>query len=339
MKIQRVHRFFWVVPVLFSGLSLILSSAHDIKGVKEKEIIWIRTTCCDSKPAPLPSMEIPGDFESLTLPIKRAGRLILIEARIDTMIGNFIFDSGATGLVLNRSYFRQGTSAYGHVAGGVTGSAGRVERTTVGELQVSDLLFRKISADLANLGHIENSRGVQILGLFGYGLIRDFELVIDLPGNAIELHRIDEEGNRMNNTKHPHTFDMVEKVRIYSDIMFIPGNISGKKLLFCLDTGAESNVVDNHLPDKVLNTVNISRRSNLRGVGSHSVEVLYGDMGEFILANRNIEGMQTIITDLRPMGNAYGVQIDGVLGCDFFEKGIVCINPVKKELGFSFYRQ
>jgi len=48
-----------------------------------------------------------GDFQSITIPLKRAGRLFLIEAQVDGQIGNLVFDTGASGLVLNRTYFRK----------------------------------------------------------------------------------------------------------------------------------------------------------------------------------------------------------------------------------------
>lgn len=36
-----------------------------------------------------------GNFERLEIPLKRINNLFLIEARIDSLEGNFIFDTGA----------------------------------------------------------------------------------------------------------------------------------------------------------------------------------------------------------------------------------------------------
>jgi len=51
---------------------------------------------------PLPT----GEFTTIVIPIKRAQNLIVVEAKIDTMQGNFILDTGAPYLVLNQTYFR-----------------------------------------------------------------------------------------------------------------------------------------------------------------------------------------------------------------------------------------
>lgn len=52
-----------------------------------------------------------SDFQSITTPLKRAGRLFLIEATIGDQTGNFVFDTGASKLVLNRTYFRPGAGS------------------------------------------------------------------------------------------------------------------------------------------------------------------------------------------------------------------------------------
>src|SRR3954454_17668013 len=46
------------------------------------------------------------DSTSCVIPFTRAGNLILIQATVDTMVGNFILDTGAPYLVLNITYFR-----------------------------------------------------------------------------------------------------------------------------------------------------------------------------------------------------------------------------------------
>jgi len=52
-----------------------------------------------------------GNFQSITIPLKRAGRLFLIEATIDDQEGNLVFDTGSSGLVLNKTYFRKYTAS------------------------------------------------------------------------------------------------------------------------------------------------------------------------------------------------------------------------------------
>jgi len=51
-----------------------------------------------------PISDLEGNVVGVTIPLKRAGRLLLLEGTIDNVIGNFILDTGSSGLVLNTTY-------------------------------------------------------------------------------------------------------------------------------------------------------------------------------------------------------------------------------------------
>jgi predicted aspartyl protease len=279
-----------------------------------------------------------GTLESFTIPLKRAGRLFLLEAHIDNETGNFIFDTGASELVLNSTYFRKYITSDLEEGGGVTGTSGVVRRTKVKKLLVSGLSYENITADVADLGHIENRRGIKIFGLFGLSLIKDFEVVIDINHNELHLYRLDKSGNRVNPAAGAFKADLVRKVAEYHNVLFIKAKIGGKTLDFCLDTGAESNVLNSDASKKVLSTVTILRRSDLNGVGPGESEVLFGMLNDFTLGEKQVPDMQAIITNLDAMSSSYGFPVDGMLGFDFFEKGEICINLVKQEMKISFIK-
>ncbi|MFU8842778.1 MAG: hypothetical protein ACNA7V_03105 [Bacteroidales bacterium] len=281
----------------------------------------------------------PADYESLAFPIKRAGNLILLEAVIDDISGNLILDTGSSGMVLNSIYFRQGRKTGGLVAGGITGSTGPLTRTKIRSLQISEMFFEDITADVLDLGHIENARNVKVLGFFGLSLIAGYEVVIDLRNSILELHPLDQSGHRTSGSNKSPSMDLNIPVRSSNGVVFLDALMSEMKLTFCLDTGAEANVLSSQLPGRVLNTVSIFRRSNLRGAGTHSVEVLYGVMHDFSIDDVSLPGMNTIVTNLSAMSRAFAVRIDGMLGCDFLEKGIFYINLKQNTLGISLYKE
>jgi len=277
-----------------------------------------------------------GELESVVIPLKRVGRLFLIEAKIDNTVGNFLFDTGAAQLVLNSTYFRKYMTTSGGEGSGITGSTGTILHTQITKLDVAGLMYSNISADVTDLGHIENRRGVKVLGLFGVSMLKGLEMVIDLSHNELRLYRLDKSGNRMPSQNTEFRADITEKVELYHNILFVKARIGGKVLDFCLDTGAESNVLNSFSPKKVLSTVTILRRSDLMGAGSGEAEVLLGKLNDFVLGDRSIPDMQTIIASLDALSATYGYPIDGMLGFDFFEKGQVCINLVKNEMKISF---
>ncbi len=284
----------------------------------------------------LSGLEFKEEALSYTIPIKRAGNLILLEAIIDSIPGNLILDTGSAALVLNSMYFRDTSRPAGVDAGGITGSAGSVSLARVGRLQISELSLSGAQANITDLSHLEKARNVRILGFFGLAMFVNYELVIDLQNGFIELHRLNFRGKRLENEHEIPVFDIIIPARVESNILFVEGSINNKRLTFCLDTGAESNVLSSHLSDNVLNTIDIIRRSSLQGAGSHRVEILHGLMNAFSIEKKEMNGMNVIITNLNAMSNYFGIRIDGMLGCDFIEQGVFYLNLKQKRIGVVF---
>jgi predicted aspartyl protease len=276
--------------------------------------------------------------DSVVIPLKRAGRLFFVDAVIDGESGNLVFDTGATGWVLNRTYFRKHVVSGNQVSSGITGEVDRVEKITVDTIKIPGFTFKGEDASLANLGHIENRRGFKVLGLFGFEKLKNFEVIIDFNNNELRLNPVNKMGNRTDFAATAFRPDCTQKIEISSGIVFVKGAIGGKTLRFCLDTGAETNAISSDAPKSVLTTITITRTMKLSGAGSGSSEVIYGKMNDFMLGDTSLPGMQTIITYLDHLNRAYGLHIDGVLGYDFLMKGTFCINFATKQMGISFIK-
>ena len=72
--------------------------------------------------------EDPSDLE---IPFNRAGNLILLKGKVDSIEGNFILDTGAPGLVLNITYFRHYPTQVAEERSGVTGVLAAAAQTTI----------------------------------------------------------------------------------------------------------------------------------------------------------------------------------------------------------------
>jgi len=323
--------------------------------------VWaFRLTCSFVAPDPVPlsyhplyfpiypysssqSTNYSPDFslssDSVVIPLKRAGRLFLIEAKVDDQIGNLVFDTGANGLVLNSTYFRNYLKSGGTVSNGITGSVGVVGQISIGKLEFSEIAYKNIKADVTDLGHIENRRGFKILGLLGFSMMRNLEIVIDARNNELILIRIDKTGKRANKANSEFKANYFQKFETISNILFLKGKIAGKTLNFCFDTGAETNAISSDSNKNILNTLTITRRSTLRGAGSARSEVLFGRMNDFSIGERHITEMETIISNLDALSEAYNTKINGILGYNFLEQGTICINFVKKQFGIRFTKK
>jgi predicted aspartyl protease len=280
--------------------------------------------------------DVTDESDPVTIPLKRAGRLFLIEAVIDNEAGNLVFDTGARGIVLNNTYFRDYLRSGAIQSHGITGSVQSANQISVKKIGFGSLEFKNLRADVANLGHIENRRGMKILGLVGLNLMQDMEIIIDPARNQLILFRIDRTGKRMNSRHPAFKPDCTQKISGNSGIVFLKGTIGGKTLCFCFDTGAETNALSSSSGRNILETLTIVRRTTLRGTGQASPEVLYGKMNDFIFGNKQLTGMETIVTNLEPLSEAYGTHIDGMLGYTFLEKGTFSVNFVNNQFAMQF---
>lgn len=282
-----------------------------------------------------------GDFERLVIPLKRADGLLLVEATIDSMAGNFILDTGAPYLVLNKTYFRNGKQADGSWSGGVTGGTSAVLHTTVDRLQIQELFYRNVAADVVNLGHIENDKGIKIFGMLGANLFSDMEMEIDVRNSVLYLYKINRNGDRLSAVSDPPDVkkDLQIPLEVLNNIVFVNATVGKSKLRFCLDTGAEVSVLSNDVNNKVLETFHLVSRNTLMGSGNKKVEVLGGELELLTIGDHAFPRMQAILTGLGGLQSLYNTSLQGILGFNFLDQGRVLINIQKKQLTMYFYNQ
>ena len=325
--------------VLFMLLAVVPVIPASSSSMKSAESELTSTPVTFSIPGSQTNIYTP-DFninaDSVVIPLKRAGRLFLIDAKVGEETGNLVFDSGANGLVLNSTYFRNHVRSGGSTPTGVTGAVGTVEQIFVKQIEFAGLTYKSVMSDITNLGHIENRKGVKILGLIGFSMMRKLEIVIDAKNNRLKLFRIDKDGNRLNSRLPEFRADYTQKIEGNKNILFLKGIISGKTLNFCFDTGCETNVICSDCNRSIMNTLTITGRSGLTGAGSSGSEVLFGRMNDFTIGNKQIPNMDTVITNLDALSESYGTKIDGMLGYNFLEQGIISINFVKREFGIRY---
>ncbi len=280
-------------------------------------------------PDPIPQ----GDALKVRIPIKRSGNLLLLEVRIDSLVGNLILDTGAPHLVLNKTYFRD-YPRYGSVmAAGITGGAGEGNQTLVKHLEISPgLFFTKVDADVIPLGHLESNKGVKILGLFGLNLLKRLEIHFHIGESEIVLYRLSKKGVRLaedSTLKYPNKPIQISQE---NGLILINVTINERKLRFYFDTGAETNVLHSGASKKVFELVTLTKRNTLNGAGNNKVDILSGEISELLVDGILFSKLDVIITNLNAMRSAYETSIDGMLGYGFIARRDMGINFMKGEM-------
>jgi hypothetical protein len=279
----------------------------------------------------------PNLLNEAVVPLKRVGNLLLIDATVDGVSGSFVLDTGAPGLVLNATYFRDGKPTYGSQGGGVSGINIQRKTKKIEKFILSGLVFENVSADVINLRHIENTKKTKILGLIGAAFIEDFEVIIDTRKMSMQMLRVDRKGVYIKPHVDKTKYHIQQKTFLYNNVIVTYIPIAGKKVCFCLDTGAERNTLDNRSHGKILETISITGRKYLKGASDQRIEVLFGIMNDFMLSGHQLGGMNVVMLDLSTMRQSFGVNVGGMLGYDFFKLGKININLRKKLMSIALY--
>jgi len=302
----------------------------------DKKIVTDHITFKNAVEDPDPEVAPDADFKTLVVPIKRAGNLIIVEASVDTIEGNFILDTGAPGLVLNETYFRDSPKLAEQETDGINGSA-QGFNTTVHNFKLLDLQYSRLNAHVTDLSFIENGRNIKILGLLGTRLFSKFAITVDLFRNQLYIQKLDRDGNIPAGEQVFHDRFMVSPFSYLNNMVFLKGTINNANLWFAFDTGAESSLFDFNQSKKIGETLEVTGRSKVAGVGGVSLEVVYARYDNLVIGDRKYMQNKVILTNLDKMSESFGHAIDGILGYDFFVRGIFTINFVKKEFEMYIY--
>lgn len=91
----------------------------------------------------------------IRVPFTLSGTLITVRARVDSVEGNFFFDTGAPQLLLNSRHFSRPGQAPTIRNGGVTGAVQVLGTAKIDTFQLDYLLKTKALADIIDPTHLE----------------------------------------------------------------------------------------------------------------------------------------------------------------------------------------
>lgn len=271
---------------------------------------------------------------TIYVPFRLVGRLIMVEAQVDTVVGNFFFDTGAERLILNEKYF---VSDYALPDVGSIGTTGLIEETKVRQidsLEWDNIVFRQQNAHVVNLNHLEAKKKIRLIGILGYEVFKDFEIFLDYQLGRIVLTRLNKQGYRID----PDVIRMAPydslSFRHEGHAILVNVEVEGVKMVFALDSGAELNLLDRRIRKKVLKKFEVLKRVKMVGVGNKEVEMLAGVLRDVQIGELRSVGMRTLLTNMADINRAFGITLNGVLGYEFLFNKRTLINYKRKKLYF-----
>lgn len=273
----------------------------------------------------------------IRVPFKRVGTLIAVRARVDGQDGNFFFDTGASRLLLNHRYFSRYESPMLASAAGVTGEMLVLGSARVDTFLMDNLLAARVQADIIDLTHIETAKKVDLMGIIGFEVFKDFEVVFDYVESVLLLVRLDKNGDPLENIPSwEYAAEQTFPLSVKGHVAMIQLRFGETLRWFGLDSGAEQNLLDKSAGKEFLkNNYDIHRRTKLRGMDGNTFEVLAGNLKNAALGDSLfLRPMATLLTNLDNINAVYQTNLDGILGFEFLSQGNIGINYKRKRLTF-----
>lgn len=270
------------------------------------------------------SMADAADIESSVIPFELAGGLIIVQAKVDGKEGNFILDTGAPGIVLNAVNsdginLRKGASVSGSM---------NIGEVSVKNFQLGIIQQEKTQGHVLNVHHLEVACGRDIMGLIGFDVLKNFELMFDFPNKKIYTFKSGMVGE-VNGVKPKFSIPFV----MHGHVPVILAKVGKKRVLLGLDSGAEVNLLDK----KFLNKIDEQLLANLHaesltGLDNATQDVIAADVLDTKLKGSALPTMRYVFTDLSHLRRNFNAPLDGLLGVPFFKNKVIAIDYKHRRL-------
>ena len=264
------------------------------------------------------------------IPFSLAKNLIVVEAEINGVFGNYLVDTGAQSIVLNSAHFETDdveTVAMNHarpagVNGEILDVQGAVKlRLSWGAIEISGL--RGIVMDLT---HLEKSVGVKVLGLIGYNVLERFQIQFDYAARELTLFSLDDDAQPLVQSDLGQP-TLVASLDMAGHIPVVDVEIAGHELRVGVDSGAGEDMLFERWQAVLDGEYEFIERTELRG-GDKNVQ-----MGDVVrLANIRLQDLDYPEVMIRFndvagfSGSSDAMPMDGLLGYQFLKAHPTAIN-------------
>lgn len=246
--------------------------------------------------------------------------MMLVEAYVNEVKGNFIIDTGAPTLVLNE----KPTDSKQHNGRGISEGLA-TDEISVRAFSWSSIQKKDLPAFKVDISHLEQVSNTEIAGIIGYDILKDISLFVNYNNQTVQLRPTNHTTNQRPIAVIPFTMQ--------GHLPVIKVKIGKKKLRLALDTASESNILDQKFLKKIApNQIIAVRDGEMQGVDQKIKAVTIATISGTSVKEKNLADMNYLFTDLSHLKSESNLYIDGLLGYPFFKQGQISINYQERKL-------
>ena len=278
-----------------------------------------------------------SELDVLTVPIEMRGDLMVADVLLNGIKRKFIIDTGAPKVILNENYISDLEYSKQKInissSKSVNGSISGLDLHLIEILDFHGIQMKNQKVLTLDLSGLEKEYEMEIYGLIGYELLKEYDILFNYEKNEMQLVKpdyFDTFQKEMTHLTNPTRlqFSMEKHLPV------IDCYIGQKKLAFAIDSGAESNLIDKSLFDQLYHSLDEIASDTLTGAGKISREVPTGSLKSLKFGSLIFPNMHTVFSDISHLNEGYSMNINGILGYEFLSIQPVLISYLRKEIIF-----
>ena len=274
--------------------------------------------------------------EIITIPFIMIGNLIAVDVMLNNEKRVFLFDSGSPSVILNSKYIQTNDTINKKTIStskGVGGSISGMDIKKVEKLDFAEIIIENQDVLTLDISHLEKSleTDIEIYGLIGYELIKDYDLLFDYNKKELTLINPDFFTQYKNDELSDYKFTIVP-FGLESHIPIIKARIGKKDYSFGIDCGAGTNLMDGGLLAPMLTHLKHIEKDTLSGADKNRMEVTKGFIKKLYIGERRFKNVSTVFNDMSHLNNGYNLKLDGLIGYELLSKQKTLISYRRKQM-------
>jgi len=280
-------------------------------------------------------LPLKAGANTFKIPFKNSGHLILIKARLNGKERNFVFDTGAKTLVINKKYTDKATPGSGkkYKIRGIHGRVANVSDQKIKKFQLGAIEKTDFIALVMKFSVMEKILGKPVYGLIGYDIFSDYDIFIDYENNSLTFIPEEEFMIFWNNNIVNQPFSFVDMIMNHH-IPVVQAKAGEKRIHLGIDTGAARTLLDKNATDVIHYEFQDFGSRDLVGVENESQKTTSGKIRKISIGTQEYNNIEVLIKDLSHLNDNINESIDGLIGYDILGRQKTLISYKNKKIVF-----
>lgn len=278
-----------------------------------------------------------GDQNYFSLPFKKYGKLIAVEAKLNGIIKTFIIDNGSPVLVLNNAHLHKDTTkkilSNNTDLKGVGGTITGMGLEKIKSFELKDISMSEQNVTTLDLSHLEKELKKEFDGLIGYEVYKDYDLLFDYQNYILTFIKPEYTETYLLEQYDTNNIKRIP-IEMGVHIPIVVGYINNNSYAFGIDCGAESNLIDLSLKDSLKKEVRKFKKTTLDGLDKTKNNVLEGKLKSFKIEDILFENKNFVISDISHLNQSYQLKLDGLIGYEILSNQPTLLSYKNKFITF-----